>query len=144
MKFLKLASNPEQKVQLRETCKSLLDEAERIKTAETFSTRSSDLLIDLSSPKGSPARRSTSLPFRTADVTSSVKPQATHTRGSPVKKSAATDLDLNLPVSRRRLTKQEEILLLKASKLNGFTFPPWRDVPNLTEFELGTDGVPFW
>ena len=47
------------------------------------------------------------------------------------------------PKSTRSLTKKEEILLLKASFLNGFKFPPWKKPPSASEFELGEDGCLF-
>ena len=39
------------------------------------------------------------------------------------------------PVSSRTPLKSEQILLLKASHLNGFTFPPWKNIPDDSEFE---------
>ncbi|RDW70838.1 calpain-like protease PalBory [Aspergillus mulundensis] len=44
------------------------------------------------------------------------------------------------PASTRKLTNREEILLLEASKLNGFKFPPWAKEPSNEEFNIGTDG----
>lgn len=40
------------------------------------------------------------------------------------------------PVSSRKLPTSEQILLLKASQLNGFKFPPWKDTPEDHHFEL--------
>lgn len=50
---------------------------------------------------------------------------------------------LKEPISSRTLTKAEEILLLKASKLNGFKFPPWKNAPKDSDFELKADEAPF-
>lgn len=47
---------------------------------------------------------------------------------------------LTEPVSVRVLSQKEEILLLRASKLNGFAFPPWRAPPDSAEFAL-VDGA---
>ncbi|OCL06721.1 cysteine proteinase [Glonium stellatum] len=44
------------------------------------------------------------------------------------------------PASVRIFSKKEEIILLRASKLNGFTFPPWRAAPDSAEFTLA-DGA---
>ena len=44
---------------------------------------------------------------------------------------------LKEPVSTRTLTKSEQILLYKASYLNGFKFPPWTTPPAPGEFNLG-------
>lgn len=42
---------------------------------------------------------------------------------------------LNEPVSTRKLTTSEKILVLKASHLNGSKFPPWNGIPDDSEFE---------
>jgi hypothetical protein len=42
---------------------------------------------------------------------------------------------LKVPVSTRRRTRKEEIILLKSSAVHGFKFPPWEDNPPSTEFE---------
>lgn len=43
---------------------------------------------------------------------------------------------LKEPLSTRNQSKSEQILVLKASTLNGFKFPPWQDAPKDSEFEL--------
>lgn len=43
---------------------------------------------------------------------------------------------LKEPVSSRPLPISEKILLLKASFINGFKFPPWKEAPADSEFEL--------
>lgn len=43
---------------------------------------------------------------------------------------------LKEPVSKRKLSTREEIILLDSAKLNGFLFPPWKNDPNPQEFEL--------
>ncbi|KAL1884683.1 cysteine protease [Paecilomyces lecythidis] len=45
-------------------------------------------------------------------------------------------LKLTEPVSTRKLTTREEIILLEGAKLNGFLFPPWTTAPDPEEFEL--------
>ncbi|KAL4907540.1 calpain-like protease palB [Aspergillus multicolor] len=47
---------------------------------------------------------------------------------------------LRAPASTRKFTNREEILLLEASKLNGFKFPPWTKEPSNEDFIVGTDG----
>ncbi|KAK3115596.1 cysteine protease [Teratosphaeriaceae sp. CCFEE 6253] len=54
--------------------------------------------------------------------------------------SAAGIRDLKEPPSTRALPRSEQILLLKASYLNNFKFPPWTKSPDADEFEL-TDGA---
>jgi calpain-7 len=41
---------------------------------------------------------------------------------------------LREPVSTRKRSKKEEIILLKASRINGFKCPPWDKEPTSTEF----------
>lgn len=43
---------------------------------------------------------------------------------------------LKIPKSTRILSKREQIIVLKGSKLNGSKFPPWRQDPDLKDFEL--------
>lgn len=43
------------------------------------------------------------------------------------------------PKSDRKLSTAEQILLLRASQLNGFKFPPWTKVPQDSDFQL-SDG----
>ena len=43
---------------------------------------------------------------------------------------------LKEPKATRKLSNQEQILLLKASYLNGYKFPPWTGAPDAREFEL--------
>lgn len=47
------------------------------------------------------------------------------------------------PVCKRPLTKAEQIVLLKASYINGSKYPPWQATPLAAEFELDTEGKPF-
>lgn len=42
---------------------------------------------------------------------------------------------LQAPVSTRKLTTREEIILLEGAKLNGFIFPPWVSAPKPEEFQ---------
>lgn len=43
------------------------------------------------------------------------------------------------PVSNRQATTYERKLILKASKLHGFVFPPWERNPGMGEFSLGRE-----
>jgi hypothetical protein len=42
---------------------------------------------------------------------------------------------LKVPVSTRKRTTKESIILLKASAVHGFKFPPWEDNPTSADFE---------
>lgn len=48
-----------------------------------------------------------------------------------------------LPVSTRKLTTREEIILLEGAKLNGFIFPPWSTFPGSDEFKREDGESPF-
>ena len=50
---------------------------------------------------------------------------------------------LKQPTSKRKLTTREEIIILEGSKLNGFTFPPWKDNPTPEDFTLEEGQEPF-
>jgi calpain-7 len=50
---------------------------------------------------------------------------------------------LKEPVSKRKLSTREEIIILESAKLNGFLFPPWNEAPDPQEFELTNDGKKF-
>ena len=43
---------------------------------------------------------------------------------------------LKQPVSTRKLSTREQIILLQGSKLHGCVFPPWKDPPASEEFAL--------
>lgn len=46
---------------------------------------------------------------------------------------------LTAPLSQRDLSRTEEIILLEASRLHGFVFPPWTSNPDNSVFEQGSD-----
>jgi len=50
---------------------------------------------------------------------------------------------LTEPVSTRKRAKKEEIILLKASVVDGFKCPPWGRPPSSTEFVLSNTTEPF-
>jgi calpain-7 len=41
---------------------------------------------------------------------------------------------LKAPVSQRKLTTREEVIILESSKLHGFIFPPWTSDPQADSF----------
>jgi calpain-7 len=47
------------------------------------------------------------------------------------------------PKSDRKLPTSEQIILLRASQLNGFKFPPWTNAPQDSDFRLLSDQEPF-
>ena len=52
-------------------------------------------------------------------------------------------LVLKVPISTRKLTTRENIIILEGSKLQAFIFKPWLNCPSSAEFELGSSGIPF-
>lgn len=56
--------------------------------------------------------------------------------------STARVASLQPPMSKRKLTTREEIIILEGAKVNGFIFPPWDGPPTLDEFRA-RDGQPF-
>lgn len=106
MKALKLAKDPVEKKNISAKVQSLLQEAERIK-----------LDRDWRRPLG-PTSLPT-LPLR--PVVNGV------TKGSKTFK-------LKEPKSIREISKAEQILIFKASYLNGFKCPPWTGSPAASDF----------
>ena len=51
--------------------------------------------------------------------------------------------ELKEPISKRRLTTREKIILLHASKLHGSCFPPWTSPPVSLDFEQDS-GQPYF
>lgn len=124
MKALKVATDKRQKAELSSQCQTLLTEAERIKKSPEWPPATtppsiSSLSLDSPPPSSSkPARTVSPL----AQKPTKIRPE---------------------PVSDRVLTTSELILLLKASKINGSTFPPWKDEPAPAEFMLKPGELPF-
>lgn len=44
--------------------------------------------------------------------------------------AAKKDVLLKAPACGRQITRREEVILLEASKLHGFIFPPWTNEPD--------------
>ncbi|KAF2723461.1 cysteine proteinase [Polychaeton citri CBS 116435] len=106
MQALRLTQDSADKAKWSQKVQQLLEEAERIK-------RSPDWRAAITSSQ-----------IRPAPDLSGLLPRATKTRV------------LKEPRSTRELSRAEQILLLRASQLNGFKFPPWKDAPSNGEFEI--------
>lgn len=52
----------------------------------------------------------------------------------PLQPTKAATKKLVAPVSKRQLPQSEQLIVLRASKLNGATFPPWTDPPSSKDF----------
>ncbi|OKL59483.1 Calpain-like protease palB/RIM13 [Talaromyces atroroseus] len=66
-----------------------------------------------------------------------------HDKGWKPSSSTTENIVLREPVSKRKLSTREEIIILESAKLNGFLFPPWTEAPGPQEFELNSDGEKF-
>lgn len=124
MKALRIATDREQKSDIKSQCQTLLSEAERIKTVNQW-------------PLAPAATRSPVGSRDTSSLTLHAEPAAIE---AP---SAARPKQLNEPILSRKISKAEQIILLKSSKLNGFAFPPWHRPPDPSEFILGSEQEPF-
>lgn len=69
------------------------------------------------------------------------KPAVSPSSSKPV--NVKTIRKLREPASTREASKAEQILVMKASFLNGFKFPPWRQPPDDSDFQLAEGGGPF-
>lgn len=119
MRALKLATSADQKSEMSSKCQTLLSEAESIKqTSEWPSIR------------GSSSHGSTDSGF-------------TSTRNVPDHGHTSRSKRLREPVSTRELSRSEQLLILRASKLNTCTFQPWKGSPDPGEFELRNGEMPF-
>ncbi|TID14404.1 2-nitropropane dioxygenase [Venturia nashicola] len=153
---LKLAPKPD-RPEIRARCKFLLDEAERMKQIPVWTRpkKTPDLAdavanIDIRpgpslrphlKARASPAPSvyDPALVSRSPNILSQAyTPTPTHQPPKP--KPAAR---LREPVSKRELPIAEKLLLLHASKLNGFKFPPWTGPPKPEEFHLDDGAEPF-
>ncbi|KAF2096321.1 cysteine proteinase [Rhizodiscina lignyota] len=102
MRALKIATDANDKSNFSSKCRSLLEQAENIKSGRE--------------QKPSISAKSSRVPSN-ANITRRVK-------------------RLLEPISTRQQSKAEQILVLRASDLNGFRFPPWKGAPGSNEFEL--------
>lgn len=165
MKFLRLATDKSEKTRLTNSCNALLDDAERIKVANTWDFSGTGLsefefLQPICNTASTPVDR----------FTSSLRDRQAATHATFEQSAKAQDLDALIavdmsvpypdlrppilpvdeiglqnpspqslckaPRSTRVLPKSEQILLLRSSHVYGFTFPPWHQAPSASEFEL--------
>ena len=214
MKALKIATDKNEKSELRSSCKYLIDEAERIKASQQWSSSANianhqlevtlppstfpnipaqdianhsfklqnpltstsntsvfDSLLEVHTSKSKSKQAANAAPWPVLVHSESDSAQLSHVKEDfeptnatlpkpqpsalaqlcEIKSSPSTPTTssneltarirkLTEPVSVRVLSQKEEILLLRASKLNGFAFPPWRAPPDSAEFAL-VDGA---
>lgn len=69
--------------------------------------------------------------------------KASRDGATPSTPKKEVNVRLKAPVSNRKLTTRENIILLEGAKLNGFLFKPWTGPPSSDEFSLRVSGVPF-
>lgn len=154
MRALKIATK-DQRPEIRSRCQSLLNEAERIKQMPEewvqikkepdFSESFANINLQPVRSKGSD--------FKTKIIPAPppvLEPSNLQSYIStpilipePPKPKPKPTTRLREPVSTRVLPIAEKVLLLHASKLNGFKFPPWPGSPNPEEFEIQDGQEPF-
>ncbi|KAK7549691.1 hypothetical protein IWX49DRAFT_313447 [Phyllosticta citricarpa] len=121
MSSLRLATDKTHKADLSSQAKSFISEAERIKKNPQWSPSLSK------APPSPPAASSNAPASQIASPLTTPKSPATSSQGPRM---------LQL-VSQRPLPTAEQIILYKASSVNGSVFPPWKDAPQPEEFSLG-------
>jgi calpain-7 len=55
-----------------------------------------------------------------------------------------SDAFSRVPVSERRLSKHEELIILEGSRLHGFIFPPWTSEPDDSVFKPASVDAPVY
>lgn len=170
MRALKIATK-DQRPEIRSRCQSLLNEAERIKQMPEewvqmkkepdFSESSANIDFQPVRSKGSdfktkvvPAPPPAPEPSKLQSFIArqSLNPESSNLQPyistpiltpAPLKPKPKPTTRLREPVSTRILPIAEKVLLLHASKLNGFKFPPWPGSPKPEEFEIQDGQGPF-
>jgi len=122
MRALKIATSTDQKSELSSRCQSLLNEAEEIKHNASWRP----------SPKAQ---------FSQLNLNGYSTPP--RSQASIEQPTVARIKRLPEPIPTRSQSKWEQILILRASKLNGYTFPPWKGPPDPKEFHLKPGDKPF-
>ncbi|KAK8243646.1 hypothetical protein HDK90DRAFT_475463 [Phyllosticta capitalensis] len=125
MRALSVATTKNEKANLKSQANGFISEAERIKKNPSWSPSSSSLSPNPSSSAASPS------PVAPRAASSS----ATSTSPTP---SAKAHRPSQL-VSQRPLPTAEQIILYKASAVNGVQFPPWKEPPSSKEFASDAD-----
>lgn len=155
LKFLKLAENAPEKKRLTAKTNSILDEAEKVKKAETWSL-DTGMLINFDDdpasdhvPQPKPPTASPELANPQSNSSSLlVEPSPTPKQhANPSNKSFGASLRLLAPgvapSSSRQLPLNEQKLLWQNSALHGCKFPPWQSDPKEAEFEMARGEQPF-
>ncbi len=124
MKAIQEAGSPADRSRLRKKCAELMALGEKLKTGESPPVEAGMSSLSLGS-KAQPAK-----------PPPSQEPKPGAAKPPPTEKKA--------PMSTRELSKKEQIILLKASRLLGSVFPPWDAPPADEVFKLASSaGAPF-
>ena len=98
---MKLARSGPEKEDLKEKSNQRLKQAEAIKSSKQWDPKLGQSLLDLENLEKSSSSGNT----------------------APPSDSQSTAV----PTNQRKLTKHEQLILLRGAKLNGDTFPPWKE-----------------
>ena len=163
MKALRLSSDQDEKRELKAQFTAIVDAADRIKSTKTWSPlvepQPALHMPSTSRSHGKPSAASpvSSTTFTTNPSTGKMPVSTTLNTDAPGdlsqnKESPKTSLSISdysrmqtlpEPVSTRKRSRKEEIVLLKASIVDGFKCPPWDKPPISTEFTLGNATGPY-
>ena len=130
MRAIKAAPSKTEQAEMKGKASALL------KQAEAFKKQKSDARIEVNLP----IRSRTPVSSSSGTVSSSGRSASTNatsaSRGSTMGSSSSSVGKTRVPRSRREMTRGEQILLMRGSKLNGCKFPPWGATPNVQDFVL--------
>ncbi|KAK7542847.1 uncharacterized protein J3D65DRAFT_656121 [Phyllosticta citribraziliensis] len=126
MSSLRLATDKTHKADLSSQAKGFISEAERIKKNSQWPSPSPSSSSLSRLPPSSPA----------ASSNAPASPISSPLTGSKSPAPSAKAQRVLQLVSQRPLPTAEQIILYKASSVNGSQFPPWKDIPQPKEFSL--------
>lgn len=135
LRAIKLAATKTDQAEMKSRADGLLKQAELFKR-QTSSPRLEAQILPIRSRT---PMYSSSAASREARLESSTGTYAS----TAVSSLALAAAKAKVPRSRRELTKSEQILLMRGSKLNYCKFPPWGATPNTHDFVLGDGAVQY-
>ena len=140
------AKDSPSRTRINSKCQDLLGKAEQIKAADSWpeidapKTPQADVAEAVEAMNGLRVAKAPSTRISPASVASASKKSqiasGSSRRDEVSKYHVTTATKLVEPKSQRALSTAEQLLILRASKLNGFKFPPWEAPPFPEEFNL--------
>ena len=143
LQAIKSAVTKTEQVEMKARASHLLRQAEGFKKQAADSRNEGTLPIRSRTPVSSTSTSSIgrgTTPSSYAGSMSTGATSASRTTSTSLRTPAQKSRS---PRSRRELSKAEQILLMRGSKLNGCKFPPWAAIPNSHDFVLEKDAPLF-